>query len=84
MAYIVSEVKSSWKWIQLITRSVDIMEQPTSQQASQSLSLSRQQFLFDIQSRYMMMISYRQRINKLHFLLLLKIDAVLYEFHIFL
>ena len=51
---------------------------------SQSLSLARQQFLFDISSRYMMTTSHRQRIDKLIFLLLLTIEVVLYEFLIFL
>ena len=41
---------------------------------SHSLSLTRQQFLFDIRSRYMMTTSHRRRIDKFHFPLLLKIE----------
>ena len=80
MTYIVSEdAKITGKWIQLMSRSVDIMD------VSQSVSvLNQTSVLFDIRSKYMMTTSHRRRIDKFHFLLLLKIEVVLYEFLRFL
>ena len=59
MTYFVSEDKFSVKWNQLTSRSVDIMEQPP----SQSLSLTRQQFLLNIWSRYLFIYQFVYAIN---------------------
>ena len=74
MTYIVSEdAKITGKWIQLTSRSVNTME------VSQSVSVVNQTaVLFDIRSRHTMTTLHRQRIDKFHFLLLLKIKVVLY------